>query len=1633
MKPIITTLCAVLFAIATQVSAQNMSTSFSVVPLPGQPPFPVGSHVQVDMHVANFINISSVLMPVTYDSTVLRFDSITNVSIPEYADTTPASHPVKGVIKIAWFPNLIGYPDGVTLANGADVLFLRFHFTVIGNGVSPVNLSTTVPFTPIEVINSQGDQVYSNDIFTNGGSINNGTSITGGSGNPPPPPLVGFKVIANNVYGVQGQRICMPVTVNDFDSILSMQYAIHWDSTVLRYDGCIRSYLPPDAILANTPNAGTLLLNWIDQNLTGITKPDGFRAYDVCFNVVGAPGTKTNITIDGRGFFPDPMADVGEVSNLAGHNVWSTGGPNGPSGITDTVYVMNNPGGNIVTFTADKDTVASGAQTCVDMKVKNFANVTESEFLLTYDTSKLLFVGPINIPATALNLQPADVTHSIVGGTGTIKFKFVNASGVSVADNTTIFSVCFKAKAPNGTDAPITFGTAACPQVKPFSVFKKDVGGSPYRMENGNVNIRTQGPTLTPVNPLCAGQATGSIANTPNGTVTTYVWAGPGINAGNMNVEDPTGLSAGTYTVTVTYTGGSTATASTTLTNPPAISMTQVVTGINCFGESTGSINITPSGGNGGPYTYSWAGPNSYTSTTQDLVGIVAGNYTVTIKDGNQCQFVSAPVNVSTPSALAINSNGIVITDVSCQGGSNGAISVTPSGGTSPYKYDWSNDGPDNGNPDDPQGISGLAAGTYTVTVSDLRGCTFVSQAFTVSALSNMSFSPVTHTDVKCNGTASGTAQLTVNGGVAPYTYLWSNGSTAQNPTNLAAGTWTVIVTDMAGCVDTLQPGVTIASPTNGNLAISSSTTPGACAGVANGSIDLTVSGGWGGYTYDWPDPLLDVQDQPAIAAGTYTVTVSDAGGCISTHAATVGGSPAISIGNPIISNVSCFGQGNGGICLNISGGAGAPYSVQWSNTSLTGACIGNLASGNYTPTVTDAQSCTAVFQAIVVNGPSSAIALDTNIVTADPTGSIEVIATGGTPMASAPFYTFSWSNGMTTPMISNMPAGTYTVTVSDANGCSMIGVYAIPSANVLLNTTYTVQNACLNDGCINITLPSSAETGFPLTLSWAGGSMQASSLTPSICGLAAGFYSVTITASNGNTITLSPMPEVEALQPAVASSNYVPPSGALQNGSITITPVFPNCTVLWNNGSTQNTLVNLDSGYYAVTVTNNTSQCTQEYTFHLVRQYPPLVVSDNQVQNPSCIASSNGSIAVTVVGGNPPYTYSWVGPNGFTNSSEDISNLFAGTYMLTVTDANNTVQTKGPYNLVAGSALAITNVNELSLTPGGTQVSGATVCDGEATVVFTGAVGNASILWSNGITTADNDVLCGGPYSVTVTDAQGCSSVWSDALTAPAAIAATDAVVTPKCFGQANGSAKVFVTGGIQPYDVLWSNGQHDQVVSSNTFSQAINLAGGVYDVTITDVNGVTQVYSVTVPNPQPLQVDFTEVNPQHFNDCDGERIAFVTGAQPPLTYTWATTKSSQSGDTERAEGLCAGDVLTYIISDANGCSVTAVDSIPYPSDGCFHVRPVLTPAEQDGNNDFTYITCVENVTDNIEIYNRWGQLVFQTDEYSNDPGDPIHTFTGFTRSGQALAEGVYYYVLTVVDSDGIQHQFKGHINLLK
>ena len=1625
MKPITSILIAGLLFIALQMSGQALITSFSPATITSA----VGSTVTLQFKVTNFTNIASVQFPIKYDQTKLQFVSVNGFTLPDLTSGNFNSLPAQGVVRFTWFPDPGMNPNGVTVADGTTIFTVSF--SVLVTGGSSVNLSGTVP-PSIEVIRNGAPITVS---YQSGG-----TTITGGSGGnpPPPPPPNTFQVRANTVFIPKDSVRCMPVTVTNMTSIISAQYAMHWNTSVLQYQNTKAYDLPfltaSDFNVPATP-PGTLLLGWDDESLQGVTRANGHKIYEVCFKGIGAVGASSLVTFDGTGI---PAGSGGaEAYNASNVNVWGAS-----SGVTDTMFITAAPLPNTsLTFTVDKDSVPTGTQTCVDVKVKNFTDVVAMQFGMTYDPTKLQFQS-ISLGANPLALQSTVSGPNFVAtptiAAGTIRFIWDDSTapfGVTVPDNTTIFSVCLTAVAPTGTTTPLTIGNVTG---LPAAFAIEGVGEVPAVLVPGHVftsNIPPCSVTGMATNINCSGANNGAIALTVSAACPnrTFLWSGP--NAYSSTSEDITNLAAGAYTVTVSFTGGTTQTATFTVTQPTAISASATTTAVNCFGGMDGAITLTPSGGTA-PYTFAWTGPTGYTSTAQNPTGLRAGNYTVVITDANSCTFTAPVVAITQPNAIAIPSNQLAIVNT-CFGQSNGAISIGVTGGTAPYTFAWTGPNSFSAVTED---INNLVSGAYTVTVTDSKSCTFVSSpGYTVQAPSAALVGTVLNSqNIACLGASTGSITINVTGGSAPYSYVWRNQSnelvsTAKNPTNLEAGTYSTTITDQAGCTATLAAPVTLTEPASG-LSVTHTQTNVTCPGLNNGSISLNISGGGGGAnTVTWSPAIPGGANPTGLAANTYTATVTNPGGCSVTSQPITITSPApITIGTPAVTNVSCANSGNGGIVIQPAGGNGGPYTIFWNGSPLSGSAISNLAGGSYTPVVTDASLCSASFSAIIITEPTP-MTLDTNVTPQNGAqlGAIDLIVAGGSPN-----YTYNWApGGAVTQDISDLTAGTYAVTVTDANACTILGTYTVPQTNVVAGATVTsVSNSCNNDGCINISVPAAAAG--PFQVNWTGGGSQSfPGNTISICNLASGPYSITVTAPNGNSVTLSATVNQSAA--AIVNSNFQNPFDNFANGSITLTPTFVGATYQWSyQNLTTNSISSLDSGFYAVTVTNPASGCTAEYTFQLVRQYLPFSATTTVV-NPSCLTTNNGSINLAVTGGNgPTYTYQWAGPNGFTATTQNIANLAGGTYTVTITDESAVPRTTTA-TLVVQSLLAITNVNETSIYPGNFQVSAANACDGAANVSFSGAVGATSILWSNSATTSSTNTLCGGAYSVTVTDGLGCSSVWSDALTVPPSVAGFSEVSAPiSCNGACNGAARVSVSGGVAPYNVRWSTGQNEPVAGGNDYSEAVNLCGGTYSVTITDNNGASTIVSVEVEEPALITVQFSEpIVPNTFNSCDGQLFANISGAVEPINVIWAGSLG-HNGTGPRSEGLCANEVVQYIITDANNCAAIATDTVPYPVDGCLRVRPVLTPADQDGNNDYIHITCIETVKHRVEIYNRWGQIVFETEDYqNNDDVNPGSTTTwyGLSKSGQPFAEGVYYYILTYEDVDGNEKQLKGHINLLK
>lgn len=545
----------------------------------------------------------------------------------------------------------------------------------------------------------------------------------------------------------------------------------------------------------------------------------------------------------------------------------------------------------------------------------------------------------------------------------------------------------------------------------------------------------------------CFGGNNGSAtASAIGGTAPyTFTW-----QPGNLSGPTQNALSAGTYTVYVTHSGNCVDSATVTI-NQPASALNASIASFNntsCT-ANTGSATVSVSGGTT-PYTYSWS-PSGGNAITANNLGV--GTYIVTVTDNNGCQD-TALVNIATINGPVISNPQQ--TNVTCFGFANGSASISVSGGTTPYTYSWS---PSGGNT---ASASGLVAGSYTVTVVDNAGCS-ATQSFTITQPNELIASVATVTPADC-GVSNGGATLTVSGGTGTYSYVWQpTGGSSASASGLAAGPYTVVVSDQNACLDTVNLVITTIGGPIINVVTQNNVS---CNGGNNGLITVSASGATPPYTYSWSPTGGNTATVSNLIAGNYTVTVTDSIGCISVQTFTITQPQAI-VPNASTTAATC-GASDGTISISASGGTG-PYTYQWNPGNLTGATITNLSGGTYTVLITDVNNCT--YNGSVTVPVTGSLAVDITPTTATITqgDSIQLVA------SSQSGYNYIWSpsTGLNcvncpNPYASPTTTTVYYVSVTDGNGCSGIDsvliVVDLKCGEVFFPTIFSPNNDGLND-----------------------------------------------------------------------------------------------------------------------------------------------------------------------------------------------------------------------------------------------------------------------------------------------------------------------------------------------------------------------------------------------------------------------------------------------------------------------------------------------------------------------------------------------------------------------------------------
>ena len=875
---------------------------------------------------------------------------------------------------------------------------------------------------------------------------------------------------------------------------------------------------------------------------------------------------------------------------------------------------------------------------------------------------------------------------------------------------------------------------------------------------------------------------------------------------------------SGTYSNTVTGTDGCD---SVVVINVQVndVSVSAVATPVLCHGASTGSVTATPTGGST-PYAYNW----NTGGTTSSINNLSAGVYTVTVTDSAGCSG-TASATVTQPVAPVALSHTQV--NILCNSASTGSVDLTVTGGTSPYNYIWSTGATT-------QDVGNLAAGTYTVTVNDANGS---AAGCTATATVTITQPPAlarstTQVDVLCNGASTGSIDLTVNGGVTPYSYSWSNGSTAQDINGLAAGSYSVTITDANGCTATAS--VTINQPSA--VQTSSTQVDVLCHGASTGSVDLSVTGGTSPYTYLWSTGTT-TEDISNLSAGTYTVTVNDANGstagCATTTSFTITQPPALT-GSTSQVDILCNGSSTGSIDLTVNGGV-TPYSYSWSN-GATAQDINGLAAGTYSVTITDANGCTTTTDA-TINQPAAVQKSSTQVNVlchGASTGSVDLSVTGGTSP-----YTYTWSTGATTEDISNLSAGTYTVTVNDANG-STAGCTAVTSVTITqpaapLSVASSATPIIVNGGTSSI------------TISATGG-------TPSYTGTGtftkgAGTHVFVVTDTNGCTDSVT----VILTEPGQLYIGLIM-TPILCNGGESIVTVTATGGIPPYTGTGS---FNYSAGTYTLMVTDSAG-ITDDTTF-TITQPDPLVASATT----GVILCHGGTtdVDVTAIGGTTPYT----GTGIFTAA--------AGTHTYEISDANGCTATTG------------VTVSEPSLLQA-SAVGGIILCHGGTTEIDVIATGGTTPYTGTGTIT-----VTAGTHVFEISDAGGCTATADVTIAEPSLLIAVAQVTGSGCSGK-SGEALITGSGGTTPYS------------GTGTFS---GLSPGLHPFTITDAAGCTA--SVTADIPAASSVKIT-VNASEILCYGGQSEVTVTAAGGVAPYTGTGTFFVDAG------------FHTFSVVDTNGCS---------------------------------------------------------------------------------------------------------------
>ena len=1125
------------------------------------------------------------------------------------------------------------------------------------------------------------------------------------------------------------------------------------------------------------------------------------------------------------------------------------------------------------------------------------------------------------------------------------------------------------------------------------------------------------------VSPLCSGDLTGEANLTINNGVGPYSidWS-----TGENDVMSITGLSAMIHTVEVTDAQGCYTFMNYGISEPSPLSIGFAESPSTCTGFDNGTIDMTINGGTYPYVSYLWSNGQS----TEDLINLPEGSYSVTIQDVNGCS-ESNSILLTDPDTVKVT---YVVSHVTCFEGTDAAIDITVTGGTQTYSYDWSNGAVS-------EDLSGIDVGGYILSVTDGNSCG-LSNPMTI-LVSEPTL--VVADDIVINCPVPGDTQTQVdvipNGGNGNYAISTDGGTLygAYGDYSLLLNinqNYDIVVKDINGCLSQTYP-ISI----DPSLVIDD-VTFNVCYGVGDTdeTISVNVSGGTADYLISTDNGvsfgLSGVYSALLPINTSYQIVAQDTKGCLSEAYAIV--LPDVFAASATITSnyngedISCNGFTDGEATATASGGTGV-YSYLWNDGTIT-PMNGGLSATSYSVTVEDAAGCQIVDNVTLTEPTALTQSFTTAAYASGDNISCNGLSNGSIDYsfgAGSPGYVYAWStvdgSGLSASAEdqSGLSAGTYDVLATDLNGCTLSSSITLtePTALTQSNTPFTYasgDNISCN-GLSNGSIDYSFGAGSPgYVYAWStvdGSGLSASAEDQS--GLSAGTYDVLATDLNGCTLSSSitltePTALTQSNTPFTYASGDNISCNGLSNGSIDYSfgAGSPGYVYAWSTvdgsglSASAEDQSGLSAGTYDVLATDLngcklSSSITLTEPTALTQSNTPFVYPSGD--NITCFGYDDGSIEYTVGGGSGGYVFDWTSADGsgIVNGNEDQENLTAGTYNVTATDINGCFVSE---TITLTEPITAVQSYTTSVYSSGDEISCFGFNNGSIDYNIAGGSTDYTFDWDNDGTGDNNDTedlsnLIAGTYTVIVTHVNGCKTTHSIILNEPDSLMLSSVITDASCFNFDNGSIDVELTGGSEPYNYNWSTSETTQDING--------LTDGIYTVGIIDENGCAQYGTYTLTEPDSLiitlesPVNFHNHNITLFGENDGSIDATVQGGTQSYSYSWS------NGDvTEDIDGL-AGDVTyTLTVEDALGCLANASIELTQPLN--LELPSAFSP-NNDFSNDTYLIRGIDAYPDNtFQVYNRWGNIVYETTGYNN-------TWGGENMNGEVIPDAVYFVLLEI------------------